>query len=595
MTAARLVELEAVSKIFRGGTTAAVDAVTAYVTGGHVTGLVGPDGAGKTTLLRLIAGLLLPTTGKISACGLDTRTELASIRNLVSYMPQRFGLYEDLTVAENLSLYADLRGVVGEVRRQTNSRLLEFTGLAPFTTRLAGKLSGGMKQKLGLACALIQTPKLLLLDEPSVGVDPISRRELWRLVYDLVDQGIAVVWSTAYLDEAERCGVVLALDRGRVLYDGPPAELTARVTGRSFLVRGADRKRHLLASAIRLPDVIDGVIQGSSVRLVMKAGTRPPDDIQRAAPEVNIVSTPPRFEDAFVDLLGGGFKADSPLSGNMQTQGGAPLTAHSPEGSPDLPGRSPTTDAVVEAEGLTKRFGSFTAVQDISFRIGRGEIFGLLGPNGAGKSTTFKMLCGLLSPTEGNARVVGYDLYRSGGLARAKLGYMAQKFSLYGDLSTRQNLNFFSGVYGLSGKTQRDTIERMVTAFELQPFLATNTKELPLGFKQRLALACAILHEPPVLFLDEPTSGVDPLTRREFWSHINAMVERGVTVLVTTHFLDEAEYCDRIALVYKGRVIAGGSPDELKEQTKSAEVPEPSLEDAFIALVEASDTQPAQA
>ncbi|MCA9183104.1 MAG: ABC transporter ATP-binding protein, partial [Planctomycetales bacterium] len=539
MNTTHLVELVAVSKTFRSETTVAVDEVTACVSGGHVTGLVGPDGSGKTTLLRLIAGLLLPTSGEIRACGLSTRTERPAIRDVVSYMPQRFGLYEDLTVAENLSLYADLRGVVGEVRKQTNARLLDFTALAPFTNRLAGKLSGGMKQKLGLACSLIQTPKLLLLDEPSVGVDPISRRELWRLVYDLVDQGIAVIWSTAYLDEAERCGVVLALDRGGVLYDGPPGELTARVTGRSYLVRGAAHKRQALAAALRLPDVIDGVIQGSSVRLVMKEGASPIQASQIDAPEAEVVATAPRFEDAFVDLLGGGFKADSPLSRAGQSTEVVPVP-----------------QAVVEAVGLTKRFGSFTAAKDISFRIGRGEIFGLLGPNGAGKSTTFKMLCGLLEPSEGHARVVGYDLHRSGGLARAKLGYMAQKFSLYGDLSTRQNLNFFSGVYGLSGRQQRDTIERMVTAFELQPFMSSNTKDLPLGFKQRLALACAILHDPPVLFLDEPTSGVDPLTRREFWSHINAMVERGVTVLVTTHFLDEAEYCDRIALIYRGQVIA---------------------------------------
>ncbi len=314
MTTERIVELNDVCKVFQGESAAAVSAVTAKITGGHVTGLVGPDGAGKTTLLRLIAGLLLPTRGTIRACGLDIRTQLAPLRAVVSYMPQRFGLYEDLTVAENLSLYADLRGVVGEARERATARLLQFTALGPFTARLAGKLSGGMKQKLGLACALIQTPQLLLLDEPSVGVDPISRRELWRLVYELVDQGIAVIWSTAYLDEAERCGVVLALDRGRVLYDGRPQDLTARMAGRSFLVRGATRKRHVLATAIRRADVVDGVIQGSSVRLVMNAGMVPPAAEEIAAPEAVVVATPPRFEDAFVDLLGGGPKTDSPLA-----------------------------------------------------------------------------------------------------------------------------------------------------------------------------------------------------------------------------------------------------------------------------------------
>ena len=583
MNGSKLVQLAAVSKIFSKQTAPAVEAITADISGGYVTGLVGPDGAGKTTLLRLMAGLLLPSSGSVLTCGLDTRSELSAMRAVVSYMPQRFGLYEDLTVAENLTLYADLQAVVGPQREQTIARLLQFTALAPFIGRLAGKLSGGMKQKLGLACCLIQKPQLLLLDEPSVGVDPISRRELWSLVYELVEQGIAVVWSTAYLDEAQRCGVVLALDRGRMLFNGPPEKLTESMRGRSFLVRGAERKRRVLASAMKLPEVMDGVIQGSSVRLVMHDAAAPPLASQLGAPETHIEATPPRFEDAFVDMLSGKSSA-SALEGSV-------LEGSALEGSALEDEAPPGTQWLVEAQSLTKRFGDFTAAKDITFRIGRGEIFGLLGPNGAGKSTTFKMLCGLLAPTSGLARVAGYDLYRSGGVARAKLGYMAQKFSLYGDLSCLQNLKFFSGVYGLSGRRQRATIEHMVDRFKLQPFMATNAKELPLGFKQRLALACAVLHDPLVLFLDEPTSGVDPLTRREFWSHINAMVERGVTVLVTTHFLDEAEYCDRIALIYKGQVIASGSPDELKHKSRSATMTEPSLEDAFISLVEGWDKE----
>jgi ABC-type multidrug transport system ATPase subunit len=567
-----LAQLAAVTKRFPGADIPAVDAVSARIAGGMVTGLVGPDGAGKTTLMRLLAGLLLPTGGAVTACGFDTRTELAGVKEAVSYMPQRFGLYEDLTVAENLALYADLRGVVGDERARTTERLLAFTGLGPFTGRLAGKLSGGMKQKLGLACALIKTPRLLLLDEPGVGVDPISRRELWRLVYDLVDRGIGVVWSTAYLDEAEKCRAVVALDRGRVVYAGPPGELTARADGHTFLVRGADRKRPVLAAATRRADVADGVIQGHCVRLVMRAGATPPDPDALGAGGAEVVTTPPRFEDAFVTLLGGGPKGESPLAGARQMG--------------DAVG-----DATVVADGLTKRFGTFTAADHITFRIRRGEIFGLLGPNGAGKSTTFKMLCGLLTPTSGTAKVAGADLYRAGGAARAKLGYMAQKFSLYAQLSVRQNLDFFAGVYGLVGTRKRDAIDRMVAAFELGPFLRTNAGDLPLGFKQRLALACAVLHDPPVLFLDEPTSGVDPLTRREFWGHINALVERGVTVLVTTHFLDEAEYCDRVALVYRGRVIAEGSPDDLKDRARTHDHLEPTLEDAFIGLVEAVDAK----
>jgi len=307
---------------------------------------------------------------------------------------------------------------------------------------------------------------------------------------------------------------------------------------------------------------------------VMKQDSQPPAPGDLGVENVEINSTAPRFEDAFVDLLGGRPKEKSALSGDKREQSG--------NGGP-----------AVEADGLTKKFGDFTAADRISFKIGRGTIFGLLGPNGAGKSTTFKMMCGLLRPTAGKARVAGLDLYQAAGAARGRVGYMAQKFSLYGDLSARQNLDFFAGVYGLSGKRRRDAAERMTAAFKLDPYIDANAGGLPLGFKQRLALACSVMHDPAVLFLDEPTSGVDPLTRREFWSHINAMVERGVTIMVTTHFLDEAEYCDRIGLIYQGRVIAEGSPDELKQRVTSHEQPEPTLEDAFIALVENFDAQEA--
>jgi ABC-2 type transport system ATP-binding protein len=565
-----LIVAENLTKRFGTAAPPAIDRLCVRVVPGQVTGIVGPDGAGKTTLLRLFAGLLLPTSGRLSVCGADPRTQMTLIRHQVSYMPQRFGLYDDLTVQENLDLYADLRNVTGQERRVALERLLAFTDLSRFTRRLAGALSGGMKQKLGLACALIRAPRLLLLDEPSVGVDPISRRELWKMVYDLVDQGIAVVWSTSYLDEAERCACVVLLHEGKVLYEGPPKELTSRVEGRSFLVDATGQaRRQYLARALRRPDIVDAVIQGQRIRLVTKAGAPPPAAGALDSAGTQITPVAPRFEDAFVDLLGGSSKDVSPLAG-------APYHSLG-DGAP-----------VVEAEGLTKRFGDFTAAHEITFRIDRGEIFGLLGPNGAGKSTTFKMMCGLLRPTAGGARVAGLDLYEAAGAARAHVGYMAQKFSLYGDLSVRQNLNFFAGVYGLGRARRHAQFARMITAFHLETYLDSSAGLLPLGLKQRLALACAIMHEPAVLFLDEPTSGVDPLTRREFWSHINAMVERGVTVMVTTHFLDEAEYCDRVALVYQGRVIALGSPDDLKERVRSEQQPEPTLEDAFIALVEQS-------
>ena len=568
---APLVRIDGLTKTFAADAPAAIETLTTQIRAGQVTGLVGPDGAGKTTLMRLIAALLTPSAGRIEVCGLDVATQGPAIHDTIGYMPQRFGLYEDLTVMENLRLYADLRGLPDSARHATYERLLAFTDLARFTGRLAGALSGGMKQKLGLACAMLRSPKLLLLDEPSVGVDPISRRELWRMVYALIEDGVGVVWSTAYLDEAENCAEVIVMNAGRVLYQGDPKAMTAQMAGRVYQAHGAGAERRaLLAHALTAPQVIDGVMQGEAIRLVMAEGAASPDaSAIGAPPETRIEPAVPRFEDAFVAALGGVPKH--------------PLT---PPARKDF---SDTRIAPVEARGLTRRFGDFIAADDISFSIRRGEIFGLLGPNGAGKSTTFKMMCGLLRPSAGEALVDGLDLYKAPSAARAQLGYMAQKFSLYGDLSARQNLEFFAGAYGLSGARRREAVAHAIETFDLAPYAKTNAGELPLGYKQRLALSCAIMHEPPVLFLDEPTSGVDPLTRREFWAYINAMVGRGVTVMVTTHFMDEAEYCDRVALVYRGRSIAIGTPEALQNSVRTDERPQPTLEDAFITLVEARE------
>jgi ABC-2 type transport system ATP-binding protein len=571
-----VVELSQVTKRF-GSAAPALDSVTGVIRAGEITGLVGPDGAGKSTLIRLMTGLLLPEEGTIHVLGFDTRRDGASIHAAMGYMPQRFGLYEDLSVQENLDLYADLRGLPRQERPAVYAELLEFTQLQPFTQRLAGKLSGGMKQKLGLACALLRKPRLLLLDEPSVGVDPISRRELWKMVHALTTEGIGVVWSTAYLDEAAACDHVLLLNQGKLLFAGPASDLTRRVDGRVLKLTGPlERRRPMLAHALEQAGVVDGVIQGAAIRLVVDSAAtalRLPDELAR--PSLTLVPTNPRFEDAFVDLLGGG-------------PGGRSKLAEAIAPRPQNDGRP-----VIEAAGLTKRFGDFTAAEDISFQVPRGQIFGLLGPNGAGKSTTFKMLCGLLKPTEGVGRVAGFDLRRDSAEARNRLGYMAQRFSLYGDLSVAQNLAFFAGVYGLSGRRKRERIALMNELFAFDAHAGMSAKDMPLGIKQRLALACALMHEPEALFLDEPTSGVDPITRREFWNHINGLVEKGVTVLVTTHFMEEAEYCDRISLIYRGRSIALGSPDELKARVASESMPDPTLEDAFIALVERSETEAA--
>jgi ABC-2 type transport system ATP-binding protein len=554
----------------------AIRCVSAEILPGRITGLVGPDGAGKTTLIRLIAGLQKADSGHIAVGELDPIADGSALHEQLGYMPQRFGLYEDLSVLENLVLYADLRGVGADARDGVFKRLLEFTTLQKFVDRRAGKLSGGMKQKLGLACALLGEPKVLLLDEPSVGVDPISRRELWKMVRELAGSGMAIVWSTSYLDEAELCESVLLMNAGSLAYDGTPDRLAERMQGRTVQIRHIEGNRRLvLQRALRASEVIDGVIQGQSVRLVLREASKPPGLTQLdAGPSAELVEVKPRLEDAFIDILGGGPGGDSVLARLVRPQGSTEETGNQP---------------VIRAIALTKAFGDFVACDHVEFSVTRGEIFGLLGPNGAGKSTIFKMMCGLLAPSSGRAQVMGLDLATSAGEARQKLGYMAQKFSLYGGLQVRQNLSFFSGVYGLRGEAQRAKIAQMVEVFELTPYLRTTPDALPLGFKQRLALACALMHAPDILFLDEPTSGVDPITRREFWTHINGLVESGVTVMVTTHFMDEAEYCDRIALVYRGKLIATGTPDALKQQAATGEHGDPTMEDAFIELIERDD------
>jgi ABC-2 type transport system ATP-binding protein len=543
-----------------------LDGVEMEIITGKMTGLVGPDGAGKTTLIRILAGLIVPDAGRTEVLG---ATALTADRSQIGYMPQRFGLYEDLSVIENLNLFADLRGLPATERAANLAKLLDFTDLKQFQDRLAGKLSGGMKQKLGLACALVRQPKLLLLDEPSVGVDPVSRRELWEMVRTLTGEGVGVLWSTAYLDEAEKCDTVFLLSEGKLLHDGPPGDLIARVTQRvvRIAVPPAER-RQILERAVNRDDVIDGTVQGAAVRLLLKD-----QSVRLTAGDLGMTgafdseSAEPRFEDAFIDMLGGSNRGTSELARDYR--------------------EIPANDGpAIEAKGLTKKFGEFTAANNVSFSIPRGEIFGLLGPNGAGKSVTFKMLCGLLTPTSGTGSVAEFDLRGAKADARQSLGYMAQKFSLYGDLSVQQNLNFFAGIYGLNGAARRDATKRVTEIFNLGRNLAVNSGTLPLGYKQRLALACAVMHEPSVLFLDEPTSGVDPIVRREFWRHINGLVDKGVTVLVTTHFMDEAEYCDRIALIYRSEQIATGTPDELKRQ---AGKPDATMEDAFIALIEAAD------
>ncbi|OYV54971.1 MAG: ABC transporter ATP-binding protein [Acidiphilium sp. 20-67-58] len=560
--------LDRVCRRFGGGgrVVDAVEEVSAAVAHGGITGLIGADGAGKTTLMRLIAGLLRPDRGGIEVLGIDVRRDPLAVQGEIGYMPQRFGLYEELTVRENLDLYADLHGVAAAAREARYATLMAMTGLAPFTARRAGRLSGGMKQKLGLACTLVQPKRLLLLDEPTVGVDPVSRRELWEIIDRLTArEGVTVLFSTAYLDEAARCRDVLLLHEGRLLAQGPPERFTAPMAGRIF--RAAAReggRRRLQAVLAATPGVIDTVIEGRFVRVVSEAAS------WQTPPGIDLVAAAPRFEDGFVDAL---------LRARGTARTGAPA-------APALPApASGAAKTVIAVERLTRRFGDFIAVDAISFEVRRGEIFGLLGANGAGKSTTFRMLCGLLPASGGRLDVAGYDLRRAAAAARGRIGYMAQKFSLYGDLTVGQNLAFFASAYGLRGGRRAARIGWAMAEFGLGAMRDAAARDLALGYRQRLALAAALMHAPDILFLDEPTSGVDPLARREFWRRIGALAEAGVTVLVTTHFMEEAEYCDRLVIMAQGRILAEGTPDAIRAGAADASRPDPTMEDAFIAVI----------
>ncbi len=553
----------------------ALKGVTLKVKPGIVTGLIGLDGAGKTTLMRLATGLLAPDRGKITTLGLNITSDSLKVQARVGYMPQRFGLYEDLTVQENMDLFADLQGVPPSHRHERYESLLHMAGLKPFTKRLAGRLSGGMKQKLGLICTLVARPDLLLLDEPTVGVDPVSRRELWQIIYHLVeDERVSVLVSTSYLDEAERCSEVILMHAGQIVGQDKPSYFTDQVKGRTFLVEAeGTSKRNLQQLLHTAPGVIDAIIFGNGVRIVTEQDFRPSTELQEKVTGLRIKSVSPRFEDSFMALLR-----------SMESEKGIerkPLTLAKRETDVE-----DFRKKVIVVQHLSRKFGDFYAVKDISFYVQKAEVFGLLGANGAGKTTTFRMLCGLLPVSEGIAQVAGTDMRKAPSKARARIGYMAQRFSLYGNLTVIQNLKFFGTAYGLTGRRRKERIEWAIENFALGPYVDQNSIDLPLGFKQRLALAAALMHEPEILFLDEPTSGVDPFARREFWDHINQLAENGVTVLVTTHFMEEAEFCDRIIIMASGQILAIGSPEEIKAQVRTKTQTAPTLEDAFIALLE---------
>ncbi len=562
----------------RTTTVSALDGVSIEVASGALVALVGPDGAGKTTLMRLITGLLRADSGELDVLGVKVAEHPAEIQARTGYMPQKFGLYEDLSVQENLDLYADLHGVAREERAQRYARLMRMTALEPFTERLAGRLSGGMKQKLGLACALVRSPELLLLDEPTVGVDPLSRRELWAIILGLVEKdGLTVLLSTTSMDEAARCHRVTVLHEGRLLANGPPETLSRLADGRTFRAHPAPGQpaRLLQAQLIDRADILDAVPEGGHARFVTAGAHQAASAVAQLLPEAGVRPTPPRLEDGFMVLLGrqrDARKAQAPIE-------------------LERPPERRSGEVAVRVNDLVRRFGRFTAVDRVSFEVRRGEVFGLLGPNGAGKTTTFRMLCGLLPATSGTLEIAGTDLRAARDSARRRLGYVAQKFSLYGQLAVAENLEFFASAYGLAGPAKRKRIEWALRQFDLRGFARVPAGQIPGGYQRRLAMAAALLHEPEILFLDEPTSGTDPLARREFWRGMTGLVEQGVTVIVTTHFMEEAEYCDHIVIQDAGRVLARGTPAEVRARAKPAAGPDATMEDAFIAIVEEGRSQ----
>lgn len=471
-----------VNEVFkRYGSMEALQGVSLAVMPGELFGLIGPDGAGKTSLFRILATLLLPDSGTAAVCGLDTVKDYKAIRKRMGYMPGRFSLYQDLTVEENLNFFATLFHVTLE----ENYDLIRdiYRQIEPFRKRRAGALSGGMKQKLALSCALIHKPDVLLLDEPTTGVDPVSRKEFWGMLHRLGEQGITIIASTPIIDEARQCDRIAFVNEGR--------------------------------------------IQG--------------------------IDTPERVLERFAEILC------------------PPGLQHDKAENRSRP--------VIEAEGLTKRFGRFTAVDHISFHVRQGEIFGFLGANGAGKTTAMRMLTGLSRPTGGKARVAGFDVGIQPEEVKKNIGYMSQKFSLYEDLKVWENIRLFAGIYGVPREEIAPRTDELLLRLGLEKERDALVKSLPLGWKQKLAFSVSIFHRPKIVFLDEPTGGVDPAARRQFWELIYQAADRGITVFVTTHFMDEAEYCDRISIMVDGVICALDTPQGLKRRFSAA-----TMDDVFQQL-----------
>lgn len=469
------IEVNNISKHY--GKVKALQNVSFSVEEGEIFGLIGPDGAGKTSLYRILCSLLLPNEGSASVCGYDVVNGMKEVRKRVGYMPGRFSLYQDLTVEENLKFFATLFNTT--VEENYDSIKAIYSQIERFKTRRAGALSGGMKQKLALCCALVHKPQVLFLDEPTTGVDPVSRKEFWEILTHLKERNITIIASTPYIDEVRKCE--------------------------------------------RVGFLSDGILKG--------------------------IGTPDTILDTFKDVFN------------------PPPIEHKQREDTEK-----ETENVIEVEHLVKAFGSFHAVDDISFTVKKGEIFGFLGANGAGKTTAMHMLTGLNQPTSGTGRVVGFDIRTQYEQIKQHIGYMSQKFSLYEDLTVAENIRLFAGIYGMQDDDIRRKTDDLLQRLQFSEHRNSLVSDLPLGWKQKLAFSVSIFHNPGIVFLDEPTGGVDPATRRQFWELIYDAAERGITVFVTTHYMDEAEYCDRISIMVDGKIKALGTPDELKRKLKQPDM-----------------------
>ena len=487
----------------RGGGGDALADVSFSVSKGEVFGLIGPDGAGKTTMFRILCSLLLPEAGTAVVDGFDVVRQMRQVRSRVGYMPGKFSLYQDLTVEENLKFFATLFGTTVEAGYDSIKAI--YSQIERFKDRKAGALSGGMKQKLALSCALVHQPSVLFLDEPTTGVDPVSRKELWQMLLTLKERGITIVASTPYLDEVRCCERVAFLDHGKLRGIGTPDEI-----------------------------------------LTQFASVFCPKSLTPNPSPVSLTPAPSPKERG----------VDSSSAYRTDDKGN-----YSP-----LLGRGAGGEAVISVSHLVKAFGTFHAVDDISFTVKKGEIFGFLGANGAGKTTAMHMLTGLNQPTSGTGRVVGFDIRTEYEQIKKHIGYMSQRFSLYEDLTVAENIRLFAGIYGMKSEEISHKTDELLERLQFADHKDALVRSLPLGWKQKLAFSVSIFHEPGVVFLDEPTGGVDPATRHQFWELIYEAARRGITVFVTTHYMDEAEYCDRISIMVDGKISALGTPDELKQR-----------------------------